>query len=172
MTDRGFKEGAYGAGEFSGFGLPLLNRTLMFVSVERADAAARYVNGDWSDIGRIMPVIDRLVRAGGWATTIMDDFLTLCERAKESYPADIFADQILFVVGNPGRDLQDWHSTLLLARIASLVQYFSTREPPMASALGQKLLRILDLLVDMGDRRSAALEQSETFREIQTTPLG
>jgi hypothetical protein len=32
---------------------------------------------------------------------------------------------------------------------------------------GQKLLRILDLLVDMGDRRSAALQLSESFREIQ-----
>ena len=172
LTDRGFKEGAYGAGEFYNFGLPLLNRTLMLVSVERANAAARYVNGDWSDIRRIMPVIDRFVRAGGWATTIMGDFLTLCERAKEAYPANIFADQILDVVGKPGRDLQDWHSTSLPARIAGLVQYFSTRETPMASALGQKLLRILDLLVDMGDRRSAALEQSETFREIQMTPLG
>ena len=38
----------------------------------------------------------------------------------------------------------------------------------MVSTLAQKFLRVLDLLVDMGDRRSAALQLSETFREIQT----
>ena len=36
-----------------------------FVSVERADLAARYVNGDWSEIDRILPLIDRFIRAGG-----------------------------------------------------------------------------------------------------------
>jgi hypothetical protein len=41
------------------------------------------------------------------------------------------------------------------------------RPTPMPLALGQKLLRILDLLVDMGDRRSAALQLSESFREIK-----
>ena len=48
------------------------------------------------------------------------------------------------------------------------VQYFADRETPMVSTLAQKFLRVLDLLVDMGDRRSAALQLSETFREIQT----
>lgn len=31
----------------------------------------------------------------------------------------------------------------------------------------QSLLRILDCLVDMGDRRSAAMQLSETFQEVQ-----
>lgn len=51
--------------------------------------------------------------------------------------------------------------------LASLVQHFADRDTPMAPKLGQKLLRILDLLVDMGDRRSAALQLSESFREIK-----
>jgi hypothetical protein len=42
------------------------------------------------------------------------------------------------------------------------------RETPAPATLAQKFLRILDLLVDMGDRRSAALQLSEAFREIQT----
>lgn len=37
----------------------------------------------------------------------------------------------------------------------------------MPPGLGEKLLRILDLLVDIGDRRSVALQQSENFREIK-----
>jgi hypothetical protein len=53
------------------------------------------------------------------------------------------------------------------ARIAALVQYFAYRDTPMPLCLGQKLLRILDLLVDMGDRRSTALQLSESFREIK-----
>ena len=168
LTDRGFDETSYRAGEFYNFGLPNLIRSLMFVSVAQAGGAARYVNGDWSDIGRIMPLIDRFVRAGGWSTGIMNNFLTLCERANEFYPAVTFADQILDVIDKLDRDLLAWHSTLLPARIAGLVQHFAARETPMSPALGQKLLRILDLLVDMGDRRSAALQQSEAFREIQT----
>ena len=31
----------------------------------------------------------------------------------------------------------------------------------------QGLLRVLDALIDLGDRRSAALEQTEAFRNIQ-----
>jgi hypothetical protein len=37
----------------------------------------------------------------------------------------------------------------------------------MKPELGQTLLRILDILVDMGDRRSAALQISDSFREIK-----
>lgn len=82
LRDSAFKRDAYRSGEFSGFGQPELVRTLMFVSVERADLAARYVNGDWSEISRILPLVDRFARAGGWAASVMGPFLTLCERAR------------------------------------------------------------------------------------------
>ena len=39
----------------------------------------------------------------------------------------------------------------------------------MEATLAQKFLGILDVLVDMGDRRSAALQLSEAFREIRLT---
>lgn len=71
------------------------------------------------------------------------------------------------VIGDGSEPLKGWHRTLIPARIASLVQHFADRDTPMAPKLGQKLLRILDLLVDMGDRRSAALQLSESFREIK-----
>ncbi|MGJ3262396.1 MAG: hypothetical protein ACFE0R_04090 [Salinarimonas sp.] len=58
---------------------------------------------------------------------------------------------------------------MIPARIAGLVQHLADRETPMPPALAQTLLRILDLLVDMGDRRSAALQASEAFREV---PVG
>jgi hypothetical protein len=41
----------------------------MFVSVEHTDLGARYVNGDWSEISFILPLIDRFVHACGWAAS-------------------------------------------------------------------------------------------------------
>jgi hypothetical protein len=162
-----FKRDAYRSGELTGFDQPELVRTLMFVSVECADLAARYVNGNWSEISRILPLIDRFVRAGGWAASVMDPFLTLCERARADYPAEAFADQVLAIIGDGPDTLKGWHGTFIPARIAELVQHFAHRDAPMALALAQKFLRILDMLVDMGDRRSAALQLGEAFREIR-----
>lgn len=164
-----FSRSSHRSGEFYGFDEPNLVKSLMFVSVERATLAARYVNGDWAGIQLILPLIDRFIRAGGWSGTVMSHFLTLCERSKSAYPAEMFADQILAVIGDGSEALKGWHGTFIPARIASLVQHFADRDTPVVPNLGQKLLRILDLLVDMGDRRSAALQLSESFREIKMT---
>ncbi len=168
LQDSTFKRDTYRSGEFSGFDQPELVRTLMFVSIERADMAARYVNGDWSEIDRILPIVDRFVRAGGWAASVMDPFLTLCERAKAHYPAEAFADQILATLGVGPEEFKGWRGTFLPARIAELIQHLSHRDTPMTLPLAQKFLRILDTLVDMGDRRSAALQLGEAFREIRS----
>ena len=170
LQDSAFKREAYRSGEFSGFDQPSLVRTLMFTSVERADMAARYVNGDWSEVSLILPLIDRFIRAGGWAASVMGPFLTLCERAKANYPADTFADQVLAVIGDESDNLKGWHGTDIPARISELVQHFAHRDAPMTLALAQKFLRILDMLVDMGDRRSAALQLGEAFRETRLSP--
>lgn len=167
LQDSAFKHDAYRSGEFSGFDQPELVRTLMFVSVERADLAARYVNGDWSEISRILPLVDRFVRAGGWAASVMDHFLTLCERARDNYPAEAFVDQVLATIGNGPDKLKGWRGTFISARIAELVQHFAHRDAPMELSLAQRFLRLLDMLVDMGDRRSAALQLGEAFREIR-----
>jgi hypothetical protein len=167
LQDSVFKRDAYRSGEFSGFDQPNLVRTLMFVSVERAEGAARYVNGDWSEITRILPLVDRFIRAGGWAASVMDPFLTLCERARANYPAEAFADQVLAIIGDGPDNLKGWHGTFIPAQIAELVQHFAHRDAPMTLTLAQKFLRILDILVDMGDRRSAALQLGESFREIR-----
>ena len=166
LQDSTFNRDTYRSGEFSDLDQPELVRTLMFVSVERADLAARYVNGDWSEISHILPLIDRFVRAGGWAASVMDPFLTLCERARANYPAEAFAEQVLAIIGDGPDNLKSWHGTFIPARIAELVQHFAHRDAPMTLALAQKFLRILDMLVDMGDRRSAALQLDEAFREI------
>jgi hypothetical protein len=167
LQARAFDPQTYRSGKLYGFDQPRLAKALMFVAIdEPVIGAVRYANGDWSDIGRILPVVDRFVRSAGWISTIMSHFLKFSERAKEVYPAELFADQVLHVIDG-GPPLKGWRGTFLPARIAGLVQHFADRETPMSLEVGQKLLRILDLLVDMGDRRSAALQLSESFREIQ-----
>ena len=167
LADPAFKLDAYRRGELSDFRQSRLARALMFVSVERAELAARYVNGDWSSISHILPVVDRFIRAGGWAAAVMDPFLTLCERARNDYPAEAFGDQVLSILGGGPDDLEGWRGTFIPARIAELVQHFAHRDAPMRLTVAQKFLRILDMLVDMGDRRSAALQLGEAFREIR-----
>lgn len=162
-----FKRDSYRGGKFSGFDQPRLVETLMFVSIERAELAARFVNGDWSDIGFIIPLVDKFVRAGGWAASVMDPYLTLCERSKEYYPAEVFANQIISIIHGGSDNLKGWHGTFIPARIAELVQFFAHRDTPLNLALAKKFLRILDILVDMGDRRSAALQLGESFREVR-----
>ncbi|WP_186183827.1 ATP-binding protein [Burkholderia gladioli] len=167
-----FRRTAYRAGEMHGFSMPQLAQWLMFVGVEKAALAHRFSNGDWSDIEVILPTVERFVRTVGWAPSIMEDFLTLTERAREHFPADTFADAVLTALSasdNPGAR---WRGTMIGARIAARVQDIADRASPLPLALGQKLLRILDILVDQGDRRSAALQISPAFRDLRVVAAG
>ncbi|MDX8530095.1 hypothetical protein RFM41_12150 [Mesorhizobium sp. VK25A] len=166
LRDPVFDPDTFCAGKLHGFQLPGMVRVFFLISAE-AGGASRFANGHWADVGKLMPVIDTLVRAAGWSARVMSDYLTLVERSQADYPAEAFADQILAVL-TPGRDtLKGWRGTALPARIAGLVQALAFRETPMQPGLAQKLLRILDVLVDMGDRRSAALQISDSFREVR-----
>ncbi|MDR6586352.1 hypothetical protein [Herbaspirillum frisingense] len=164
-----FDESGYRRGEMHGIEQRQLLRTFLFVEIEHAGLACRYVNGDWSEISRIVPLVERIIRKAGWSAEVTSEFLTLCERARQHYPVEKFADQILANLRHEKRPLSGWSGTFLTARIAGLVQYFSGASAPMRMELAQKFLAILDILVDMGDRRSAALQLSEAFREIRLT---
>ena len=164
---RGFNRDGHRSGELGGHDLPDLAGALMFVAALNAPKAARFANGDWTDLPIILPTIDRFVTAVGWVATVMSRYLTLCEHARTAYPADRFASQVLSILAMGERRLSNWHGTSNAARIAGMVQFFADANSPMPSSLGEPLLRILDLLVDRGDRRSAALQLSTPFREIR-----
>lgn len=161
-----FERDSYEAGKLTN-DMPSLANALLFISVENAPLATRFANGDWRDVNIVQPVADRLVRAAGWSSSIMGKYLTLCERAGELYPAEQFADEMLAVLALGEDGLSSWRGTLLAARIAGRVQRISEQVSPLPEQLAQKLLRILDQLIDLGDRRSAALQISEAFREIK-----
>ena len=156
----------YNDGRLGGFDLPELVKSLLFVSVERAPGAERFANGQWADLAQVMPLVDRMIRQAGWNPYVARQFVTLCERAGSTYPADTFADQVLAQIVD-GRLPTGWKGTAIPAAIAALVQAHADRQHPLPTALARKLLRVLDALIDLGDRRSAALQQSESFRGVR-----
>jgi hypothetical protein len=160
------RRSSYHDARIGGFDLPKLIESLLFVVVEHAGGAARFANGVWDELGRVMPLVDRIVRAAGWHPFVARQFVTLFERSDAAYPADEFADQMLaqFV---DGRLPAGWKGTSVPASIAALVQAHADRQHPLSAALARKLLQVLDGLVDLGDRRSAALQQSESFRGVR-----
>jgi hypothetical protein len=161
-----FNSGHYNRGKFYGSDLPSLLRTLMFVEADSYSGTIRFFDDKWDALRLVLPLIDNFIWAGGWSVAVMGHFLTLCERAIAVFPAGHFADLILFVLDGQV-SLQAWHGTSICPRLADLVNKLANRETPMPVELRQKMLRILDALVDMGDRRSAALQQGEIFREIK-----
>lgn len=170
LSDRVFDPQSYRAGEVHGFELPRLIKSLFFVSVEKATGATRFANCDWTDLPRVMPLIDKLVRHAGWAPFVMDTFLTLCERAGAAYPIDAFADQATAALSALDDARASWTGLMHPARLSSMVQVLADANYPLTADQARRLLIVLDGLIDLGDRRSAALEQSEAFRNTQRSP--
>lgn len=150
----------------SGFDLPELIKSLLFVIVERADGSKRFANGDWSDLDSVIHIVDKMVGKVGWHPFVMENFLVLCDRASSSYPAEIFADQLVAQIKDNNLPFR-WKGTTIPASIAGLIQEYVNRLNPLPSGLAAKFLRIIDALIDLGDRRSAALQQSQVFRGVR-----
>ncbi len=167
VSDPTFHPSDYRAGGVSDRALWKLIDALLIVAVERANGAARFVNGNWSDIGAIMPTVTRLVCSIGWSADVMSRFLLLCERAGPAYPLDDFIEQASAALDKIDNAKGSWVGRDLTARIAGTVELLADVNFPLRAAQAQGLLRILDALVDLGDRRSAALEQTEVFKSIQ-----
>jgi hypothetical protein len=170
LQDRTFKPKSWRAGEVHGYAMPELIAALLFVNVESAPAAARYVNGDWSQIDTILPIVDCIVRNVGWSSHVMGKFLDLCERAGGAYPISKVGPQANAALAVIGNAEEGWTGTILPARMAGVVQRQADWNFPLKLPDAQELLKVLDALIDLGDRRSAALEQTEAFRGIQGNP--
>lgn len=162
-----FDKKGYRAGRIVGFDLPKIAKSLMFVSIDQnAPLASRFVNGDWSEIDIILPLVDKYVRTGGWIEYIIQLFLKLCERSIQNYPSNIYADQILELILLD--EQLNWNEQVY-QRISSLIQIFIDKEQSMPIELRQKFLKIIDWLVDHGDRGSAALQQSKFFQNVKSS---
>lgn len=160
----------YADGRISGFDLPKMIKSLLFVVVEDAPGAARFANGAWDDLGVVMPLVDRMVRSVGWHPYVIRQFLRLCERSGAAYPTETLADQLLVLIVD-GHFPRLWKGSTTPATIAALVQAHADRHHPLDAEVSRKWLRVLDALVDLGDRRSAALQQSESFRGVRVATI-
>ena len=169
INDSTFEPGGHRAGEIFGHDMPKLIEALLFVNVEKANGAVRFVNGDWSEIALIMPSITRLVSATGWSSFVMSRFLLLCTRAGDAYPLDHFITQAGKALAELENAKGNWAGTNLPARTAAVVQRLKDANFPLRLDQAQGLLQILDALIDLGDRRSAALELTEAFKGVQVS---
>ncbi len=143
--------------------------SLFFVQVgeSKAPNSARFANGDWSEVGKILPLVDSVVMSFGDIPRVASLFLTLCERAGANYPMEKFLDHMHGLFKLQSSTPVGWRETYLPNRIASLIQNFATRTQPLPLEKAQSMLRLLDRLVDMGDRRATALQTSELFKNTR-----
>lgn len=142
---------------------PLLIQDLLCIGVTDAPGSRRFANGDWSDLPVILPVATILFDGLADLPGFVSIWVRFVEAARTAYPTDLFADQLTEVFRRESARTP-LKATALPARIGSLIQFIIDREEPVAADTQDKLLRILDILVDAGDRRAAALQASESFR--------
>ena len=110
-----------------------------------------------------------MTRAVGDVPIVAQSFLIACERALPFVPASWFAELALSMVSDHGRP-GGWESSSLPGRLANVVQMVAQLGHPIGEDVAKTLLRTLDALVDMGDRRAAALQISEIFKDVRTDP--
>jgi hypothetical protein len=154
-------------GDLYGPEAPELLKDFLFDFDRPAMGSTRFANDDLTDVALIIPCIDPIVRSVGDVPHATMSFLNLCERAKGTYPTAIFMEQMLAVLGRSDGMPVGWHTTNFPGRIANLIQFFAERDHPLATSIQQQMLRVLDRLVDMGDRRAAALQSSELFKNTR-----
>lgn len=168
MLEEGvFDPDGWRAGELHGWDLPVMVKALLFVSVSGANGARRFANDDWTDIASIMDILDLVMAKAGWSAFVMDNYLTVCERADAAMPIAAFGRHVLHNVEMQETRPLMWSGMMIAARIAGVVQRLAEANFPLAANEARDLLGILDRLVDMGDRRAAALQQSENFRGVK-----
>ena len=136
-------------------------------SVDGAMGAKRFANHDWRVVEVISPSIEPFLETHGHIPTVTTAFLTLCERALETYPMERFVQHFHMVLPCSEGLPAGWRATTIVARLSGLIPQFSqkTRSLPLLTA--RELLVALDVLVDGGDRRAAAIQTSEVFKDIR-----
>lgn len=145
---------------------PIL-RDLLFVSIDDATKATRFANGDFSDLAMIMPIIGTIAEAATRSSIGLAAYLTLCERSVALFPTEPFVRLVSGLLGDPPTAPVEWTGTLTPGRIAALIHDLAERDSPVTASLSRDMLVVLDALVDIGDRRSAALQASQIFREVR-----
>jgi hypothetical protein len=139
---------------------------LFFANFGYAGGAVRFANRNWAEVGAVVPIFEAILRAHGSVPFVARAWMNLCESSFEHYPVQHFVNYLEHVLAEEGTPA-GWRNTQLPGRLSGLIQRFSERQQPMPLEMAQKLLGALDRLVDMGDRRAAAVQLSEVFRSVR-----
>lgn len=166
LAYRGWRHAGHGGHSEQDF-VEIVNH-LFFSDFGYAGGAVRFANRNWAEVGVVIPIFEPILRVHGSATFVARAWMNLCESSFEHYPVQHFVDKLEHVLAGEGTP-PGWRNTQLPGRLSGLIQRFSERQQPMPLATAQKLLRALDRLVDMGDRRAAAVQLSEVFRSVRVT---
>jgi hypothetical protein len=92
-----------------------------FVDVEKAMGAARFANGDWTDVININSVIDPILSAQGQNLTVISAYLSLCERAYQAYLLELFVANLPMVLDGGDEPPLGWRGTTIPARLAGMI---------------------------------------------------
>jgi len=142
-------------------------KDLFFISIDDAPLAARFANGIYEDLPRVLPIVEKIATSATTTYFGLSSYLTLCERSVALFPTEPFIRLISDIFGEPATAPRGWIGTSTPGQIAALIHDLAERDNPVSADLARRMLVILDALVDIGDRRSAALQASQIFREVR-----
>jgi len=167
LSHSGWEQAGWNDGALHDAELSHIIGAMFFVDVEKALGASRFANGNWKDVSSILAIVEPFLAAQGRNPTVTSAFLTLCERSFGFYPVDRFVAQLPLVLGRDEGTPLGWRGTSLPTRLAGLIQQFSEKTQPLPTEMARALLRALDALVDMGDRRTSAIQTSEVLKDVR-----
>lgn len=149
------------------YGLPdqlhKLVRIAMGANWDRpAMGAARFANNEWSDAGLLDPLIDWMLQRFGHLPQVMQAFLLHVERSFENRNSEFLASRLGGIAPAVWQSRGFW-SGRRTAQLAGLLQSFAERDTPLKPDVHMQFLEILDHLIELGDRRAAALQISSLF---------
>jgi hypothetical protein len=149
-------------------GTDTMCRALLFMSVENAGGATRFANGNYAEVELILPIVDQVLQRVGAHPQVTSHWLTLVERARRHYDGEAFLRQVETLIA--AKHPLAWRGRRIPSRLANLIRYFA-EEQRFADDRRRAVMAVLDTLIDEGDRRAAAILQSEVFRMLERTAL-
>jgi hypothetical protein len=67
LAEHTFNPSSYLAGDVNTNDLYPMVTSFLLISVKNAPGAARFANGEWADLPRLLPLIGNLMMAAGWS---------------------------------------------------------------------------------------------------------
>jgi len=127
-----------------------------------AMGAARFANNNWADAKLLDPLIDWMLHRFGHLSQVMQAFLLHVERSFDHRSSEFLASRLGAVAPAVWQSRGFW-SGGRTAQLAGLIQSFAERDAPLQPEVHVQFLEILDQLIELGDRRAAALQMSSLF---------